>query len=76
MIFIVWRHEEGESGLRGKNDEGRGAEKLNAKLLVLWQGISLLSLHTQKFSKSKISRENYNRDEWINVQRSPIYFFW
>lgn len=30
----------GESGLRGKTDEGRRAEKLNAKLLGLWEGIS------------------------------------
>lgn len=38
----------GESGLRGKTDEGRRAEKLNAKLLVLWEGISPWSAHTRK----------------------------
>lgn len=34
----------GESGLRGKTDEG----KLNAKLLGLWEGISPWSAHTHK----------------------------
>lgn len=38
----------GESRLRGKTDEGRRTEKLNAKLLGLWEGISTLSPHTRK----------------------------
>lgn len=38
----------GKSGLRGKTDEDRRAEKLNAKLLGLWEGISPWSLRTRK----------------------------
>lgn len=41
LPFIVWRHKDGETGLRGKKDADRKAEKLNAKLLGLWKGISL-----------------------------------
>lgn len=67
FFFIVWRPDEGERGLRGKTDEGREAEKLNAKLLGLWEWINPYSLHIHKWSetqfKSKLSHKNYYRDE-------------
>lgn len=74
LFLIVWRHEEGESGLRGKKDEGARAEKLNAKLRGLWERISPNSLRTHKWSdmqfKSKLYRTRIIlRDEQIDVQK-------